>query len=469
MLKKIQNLLLFLLTSVPIVCFAHGSAKLHYDDFTGIFNGYGDDAFKELSYTISSGIDHDLPEAFRQQLGKIPGNHRILGHGWTLNDSIPQETLNLLAKNYPGKEKEIIELWRTFVKRINGEAVRLTGLPPKQANALASLLYDIHLLGDLEPDNTLIKLVLPEDQIIRNIEKNTEILFKNKPEYISFLKKRLIKVLKRGGKNQQAVAESLMTELYSTRMGDMLYATWGNTLKTKYSIDRAVLANARRAERIARPIAKIPGMKRIPKEAADFAKIPGVKFTRGLLQEHKINGKTVRTLSIPISPAKASISAGVMTLVFTEGITVYKFSRGSISEEEFIKESAKNCGGAIVAGTATYVLVALGATPTGWIVIGTGITTELVYEVAFEWIYKEFARPTISMKDILGYLPTEIQQRTSVFDESGFESFLEIHQKRISSLEFTNQAESPFEYSTQSNSPLDNFTKKKSPFEIGID
>lgn len=490
MLERITKTLLCLLALFPILCFAHGSAEIHCDDFTGIFNGYGDDTFQELAKRINSGIDaysfeleikdssgkvietihkKGLPGLFKEHLGSVPGNHRILGHGWALNDDIPKQTLDYLSKFYPGREKEIIDVWRTFANEINSEAVRLTGLPPKQAKAYASLLYNIHLLGDLEPDNTLIDLVLPRERIARNIEREVEILFKNDPNYVAFVKKRIASAMRRGGSDQKAAAEALMTELYSLRMGTKQNAVWGKSFKPQYSIERAVAANTRRAERVARPVAKIPGMKRIPKSAADFAKMQGVKFRRGILQEHHINGKTVRTLSIPVSPLDAGASAGVITLIFTEGVTIYKFTRGSITEDEFIKESAKNCGGAILVGTTTYVLVALGATPTGWVVIGVGIAAELVYDVAFECVYKEFARPTISMQDILGRLPTELQRRTSVFDERGFGSFMKYHKEKISSLEFTNHAESPFEYITQDISPLEPYSKKQSPLEIGVE
>lgn len=460
----IKKIIIALLVCIGYCCFGHPSAKLHYEDFKTIFNGYGDEVFEELSYKVSSGIDNELPTAFRQQFGKIPGNHRILGHGWTLNDSIPRETLELLSKEYPGKEKEIIKLWQIFARNLQSEAVRITGLPKAQANAFASLLYDIHLLGDLEPGNKMLEYVLSSDDIVSNINKNVDILFRNKPEYAALIKRRLSDVAKRGGKDPQIVAQRIMTELYDLRMGDMLKTTWGKTLKSHYSIDRAIAANTKR---VARPIAKIAGIRKVGKTATDFTKRLGVKFVRGILQEHVVNGKTVTTLSVPISPAiKVAGAAGVMTLVFTEGVTVYKFANGTITEEDFIRESAKNCGASIVVGTATYVLVALGATPTGWVIIGAGITAELVYEVAFEVIDKEFATPLITMDDIIGRLPTEIQQRRGAFNDSGYKSFLEANQARLSSLEFADTKESPFEYGNN-NSALDYFENKKSPLEIG--
>lgn len=457
------------LLAVTLGCWGHSfmpkknGVPSHWEDFRNIFNGYGDDAFFELSKKISSGIDHELPTLFRQQIGKIPGNHRILGHGWTLNDTIPKETLELLSKNNPGTEKEIIQLWRSFAKHLQEESMRFTGLPKRQATALASMLYDIHLLGDLEPGNKELRYVLSVDDIVNNINKNVDILLKNKPEYSALIKKRLQKVLRSGSERQQ-LAQALMTELYDLRIGDMLKMTWGRTLKTQYSRDRAIAANESRA---ARPISKIHGIRRVGKKAADFVKRPGVKFVRGILQEHVVNGKVVTTLSVPISPAlKASGSAGVMTLIFTEGVTVYKFANGTITEEEFIRESAKNCGAALTVGTTTFVLVALGATPTGWVVIGAGIAAELVYEVAFDCVYKEFTTPLITMDDLIGKLPTSLQRRRGAFNHDGFESFLEANQKRLSLLEFADTQDSPLDIPRRK-SALDYFENKKSPLEIG--
>ena len=73
------------------------------------------------------------------------------------------------------------------------------------------------------------------------------------------------------------------------------------------------------------------------------------------------------------------------------------------------------------------------------------------------------------MQDILGRLPTDLQRRTGVFDDSGFDSFLEYNNKKLSSLEFTRDADSPLEYTTHDVSPLEPYTKRKSPLEIGVE
>ena len=196
-------------------------------------------------------------------------------------------------------------------------------------------------------------------------------------------------------------------------------------------------------------INKIKEIKRIPKKVTEFAKNAKVKFVRGFLQEYNnIKLKNIKTLSVPVAAKhlKVAGSAGVMTLVFTEGITVYKFTSGNISEEQFIKESAKNCGAAIVAGSATWVIVALGATPTGWAVIGVGITADLMYEVAFKQLEKEFSTPTITMDDLLGKLPTSLQNRRGAFNHDGYDSFLEINKKRLTAFDYFESKKTSFDY-----------------------
>lgn len=153
-----KNILLLscLLLSAGVL-FGHPSAKIHFKDVATVFGGYGDDAnFKDLVAVVSGGIDNDLCKAFKDSIGAVPGNHRILGHGWTLNAAIPKKTMDKLMKRYPAKKDDIIAVWAAFARNCIAKSEELTGLPKNQANAFASMIYDIHLIGDLEPDNKLL-------------------------------------------------------------------------------------------------------------------------------------------------------------------------------------------------------------------------------------------------------------------------------------------------------------------------
>ena len=153
-MNRLKNLVLFgMLALVGInQVFAH-DATGHYKDVEAVFNGYGDDkSFKDLFKAVSGGLDNKLPEMFRDAVGgSVPGNHRILGHGWTLNAAIPEETMEKLEKENHGKKKEILGAWAEFARGCIAKSEELSGLPKKQANAAASIIYDVHLVGDLVP------------------------------------------------------------------------------------------------------------------------------------------------------------------------------------------------------------------------------------------------------------------------------------------------------------------------------
>ncbi len=245
-------MLTFILT-MTVQAFAHKSAALHFADAETVFSGYGDDkSFKALFRVVSGGVDNDLPKAFNDAIGPIPGYHRILGHGWTLNAAIPRTTMYKLEERYPGKEKEIIEVWAEFARGCIVKSEELSGLPKKQSNALVSIIYDVHLVGDLESDNKLISPVLELGEIVKNIKKDCEILFINKPLHSEFASKKLDEAMKSSLPYQEK-AQFVMVALYNLRLGTMLNDAWGNTLKFKYSPDANVNARGRIAERTAKP------------------------------------------------------------------------------------------------------------------------------------------------------------------------------------------------------------------------
>jgi hypothetical protein len=224
------------------------SGTMHRKDSEAVFNGYGDDkSFKELFNSVSGGLDNKLPEMFRASVGSVPGNHRVLGHGWTLNAAIPKATLEKLEKDNHGKKKEIIAVWAEFSRGCIAKSEELSGLPKKQAGALASIIYDVHLVGDLEPDNKIIEPVLELGEIVKSIEKDCETLFVNKPQYSEFVNKKLDEAMKAKLPVQEK-ASLVMQTLYALRIGTMLNDTWGKTLKFEYSPD----ANVNVRERIAK-------------------------------------------------------------------------------------------------------------------------------------------------------------------------------------------------------------------------
>ena len=190
MKTAIATALLFLLLLAP--AHGHPSCAIHVRDYKMVLNGYGDTRFKELAENISTKMD-----TFQKRLGvNLGADHRLFCHGWTLNDSIPKAVFEELERRAPGKRGEFIQAWKDFAGEINTLAVEKTGLPKAQAKALASLLYDLHLLGDFEPDNSELRYVLHPRAVVENIDKDVETLFLNRPEYAKEVRNTLQSVLK---------------------------------------------------------------------------------------------------------------------------------------------------------------------------------------------------------------------------------------------------------------------------------
>ena len=130
---------------------AHPAAWMHEADMEGVFARIEGERFHEVVDNISRAIDNDLPKSFQGQFGPIPGNHRIIGHGWALDGQIPKDVLGELERAYPGRRSEILQWWAGKASEYGRWMEQATGLPPKQAKALAGLHWDLHLLGDRMP------------------------------------------------------------------------------------------------------------------------------------------------------------------------------------------------------------------------------------------------------------------------------------------------------------------------------
>ena len=367
---------------------AHPGSE-HTRDFIRVFNGYGDENFKELCDKLTTGIDHRLPNAFREYIGEIPGNHRIIGHAWGFNDSIPSRVLEELERRHPGKKPEIIKVWSTFVNDLTDDTIRLTGLRKNQSRALLGLLHDIHLLGDLEPGNTRIDLVLKPEEITNNIIKNSRELFRNHPEYAQEIEKRLLDVLRKSkGKDVQLTAELLLDEMGRLNFGRKLHQCWEPTLKVKYSAERADIAFANQTRRTVERTAKRHGGTLTKAEkcltTGDFNKARGRgKLRPGLITN---DGRLVVFISTPQG-------LGLLCFAIDSGIATYKYAAGTLRKgelEEKIKIAAAK--GATV-GTATAVAVALGAIPGGWVVEGIAFATYVVADISIEALKPQHISP----------------------------------------------------------------------------
>ena len=428
-------------------CYPHGGTE-HVRVYKNILEGVSGENISSLYKTVTKGIDYDFYERFRKKIGTIEGNHRIIGH-WGFEGPIPFEHEPWRSVLAPYPREEVINLWRQYANELTDEAVRKTGLPRKQAQGLVGLLYNTHLIDDRVPGNKIVDPVIKPDLIIRDIKKNLHRLFGNNSSFVKEIETEIAKI--KPNTPNAYKCKRVEEILCSRNIGEKFFHTHQRFLKAKdisYNktiavrmLERSTLASNTSQEYvkalqdyISPKFSKIS----IPKKA---------RLVTGVLQKGTIKGKPVMLLSVPIKNVANSafmnavatgVTAGVATFVFAEGYTIYKFAAGDISDDYFEKETLKNLTIALATGAATLVTVALGAHPTGWVVLGVGIGTAIIVDFVFDRFYDEFKTPTITLNDILGKLPTELQRRKIVLggnESNTYRHLFEYHRGKESVLD----------------------------------
>lgn len=386
MRASLQLLVLLLLLILPCM------AKLrpeHVSDMKYVFNGYGDASFKELSEAVSAGMDETLPAMYREKLGPLPGNHRILGHPWALNDSIPSNVMEELTKNYPGKEDVVLNVWEEFATNLNAKAQRISGLPETQAKALAAMLYDVHLLGDYEPGNVRVDIVLQPELTVQNFIKESKALFKNQPQLAVEIEQRLEMVLKNSKKvDGQVLAQRLLDEMMSLDIGGKLNKTWGKTLKTKYYPTLAELAAQNKANRsMTRIAAKGRGSLKTQKTPLSKAQL-GKRIGKGVLRPAALlsDGRI-------LVPLRDGSQNALLILALDMIEPTYQYVRGDIRWGDFERRLAEASVKAGAVGAATGIAIIIGFTPGGVVVLGVALAAYEVTDIVIKATRHEYFSP----------------------------------------------------------------------------
>jgi len=165
------------------------------------------------------------------------------------------------------------------------------------------------------------------------------------------------------------------------------------------------------------------------------------------------------------SPVGAALKDGIACFIIMEGITAYRYFETDMSGEEFLKETTKNLTSALLFGTATYCVVALGATPGGPIVIAVGIGVAVFTDFVFTHLEKEFTTPEFSFDDIIGGASMELQMRRSIWEPNRKDlSLFDYRTDRNTLFDYNSNNKTLFDYESNNKSLFDYESNNKSLF-----
>ena len=144
-----------------------------------------------------------------------------------------------------------------------------------------------------------------------------------------------------------------------------------------------------------------------------------------------------------LNPKTLGLQTGIVTLIFSEGMTVFQFSETDMSEEEFIKETLKNTGEASLSAMIMTCSIYLGANPFTWphglIIAGIEFGTIAIYNFAFTNIQQYLDSQIFTLDDFLGDLPPEIRDRTTSLSNAAYKEMKRENTKRLNAIEYENR------------------------------
>ena len=439
----------------------------HIDEYKYVFCGLEGDTFDDLLKSITREIDLEFYKILKDY--KSINRNQKMTEYWGILDGIPfdEELSNVVLIQYDNKE--IIREWKLFINKLIKISTEKIDLPENATEGITGLIYDIYLLSERKTGKLTKRSRYESDLICIDIENNLRKLFGHRSDCVKLYEKE-IKIIPQDLSTEYR-ANEIQRILGNCSIGKSLVSKYGKNLATKritfcetletnlieksYSLidkkqqeigyykDQVKLGDYieehmslhKKSNSFIESVNRTRAIQKIgQKSVKDFKEYLQVKFVPGVVQAVENNGTKVKILSLPIygditvnlatKGAAAVVSgstAGVMTFICMEGATVYKFCKGDITDDIFIRDTLKNIGVGVAVGTAVLVTVALGATPEGWVVLGVAVGVSIVADLVFEKIMTEFYdTPQITMDDITAVLPTDMQRRTSSLDWSDY-------------------------------------------------
>ena len=202
MLRKALTISLLFL--IQLTSFAHDSWQQHADDMYEVFGFERDDRLTSWMKFVSSvlidnnnadcafddsGKPFNFYDYLQEKYPEFQCKHRLLFH-WGYNSRPWTKYLQNKVEYYGWSEKMIKDFQNDLIaeqKRRNAFANEYTenvfayghgGKEARIARALISIAYDVHLLGDYEPDNTDLDGLQEIESVVGDIINNLNVLDK---------------------------------------------------------------------------------------------------------------------------------------------------------------------------------------------------------------------------------------------------------------------------------------------------
>lgn len=405
--------------------------------------------FEEVSSKMDSmPRDLEIKYGLKRFTLSHPKTHRFLCHGWPLGQEPGEATLKIFEMKTGLSRTELLNYWRDYQAKVFLLAEQCTKLPPEKAKAFACLIWDIHLLGDWTPDNSAVTWLVSIDDITDDICKNlTELLGEEDAKKICDELKKLVKARKAEGRLDREIAEEAIEWLSEKKIGTRVYKTnkesmngrWNHNVAENINESNATLKSKKNVREAAAKKEKVRKSRAAKKKPAAKAKVnenpkttasnvksqcKKAKITKGkipksmnpvdayLVSFKSRAGQKGLALIFNSSAVKVGAIEGVSAFVMSSGMAIMLHGKGFMDKDEMYNEIIKSGFSSLTVGSISAVAVALGATPTGWVVLAIGIGGYVVCDFVFDLI-----KPTaLTVDDILGYMDEEFETTLSFLE-----------------------------------------------------
>lgn len=227
--------LLGLVVTVVAMSFNQSMANPGHKQSMGmVVDGLKGQSIVDVFKAVSDAADAKC-EAYYREIGMMKNipNHRFMGH-WGWSGDIPEEVFTR-AKAQGVSKDQIISVWRRIHKETVDIVMQKTGLPAKQADALAGLLYDTHLLHDYT--GHFSDALQKPDLIRKDLIKNLHRLLGNNSTFVKQLEQELNAALVGVPESQRA--QVMMQTLFKNKIGEQLFGAFGERFLKEHGITYA--------------------------------------------------------------------------------------------------------------------------------------------------------------------------------------------------------------------------------------